>query len=95
MLESEGMARHALICERHTGAGLTVNDICRQHLPLPERDMCPVSLPERVICYADKFFSKSGDPAKEKPFDKVVSSLSRHGEDTLRRFMKLHEEFGV
>ena len=39
MLEAEGLPRHALVCERHTGAGLTVDDIISQRLPLPLRDM--------------------------------------------------------
>lgn len=94
MLDSVNLPRHALVCERHTGAGLTVEDIKRQNLPLPRRDMTPVSLEEKLICYADKFYSKSGDLKKEKPLDKVITSLSRHGQDTLSRFLELHELFG-
>lgn len=95
ILEAEGLPRHALVCERHTGSGLTVDDIDRQRLPLPRRDMTPVSLEEKVICYADKFYSKSGDITAEKPFDRVVASLARHGSDTLERFMALHELFSA
>jgi uncharacterized protein len=94
ILRQEDMPRHALVSERHTGAGLTVEDIERQSLPLPHRDMTPRSIEERLICYADKFFSKSGDAAIEKPFDRVCTSMRRHGEDTLRRFLLLHAEFG-
>lgn len=94
ILEAEGLPRHALVCERHTGAGLTVDDIERQSLPLPHRDMTPRSVEERVICYADKFFSKSAEPEKEKPIDEVIESMRRHGQGTLDRFMDLHAEFG-
>ncbi len=94
MLDALNLYRHALVCERHTGAGLTISDIKSQNLPLPLRDMTPQTTEERLICYADKFFSKSGDYKKEKPFDKVLASMSRHGEDTLHRFLRLHEEFG-
>jgi uncharacterized protein len=94
ILDCEGLPRHALVCERHTGAGLTVDDIVSQNLPLPLRDMTPRSAEERLICYADKFYSKSGDPTEEKPLEKVIASMARHGEDTLARFMRLHEEFG-
>lgn len=94
ILESEGLPRHALVCERHTGSGLSVGDIIRQDLPLPHRDMLPVSIEEKLVCYADKFFSKSGDLAREKPLDKVISEMARHGEDTLGRFMELHALFG-
>ena len=93
MLEECGLPRHALVCERHTGAGLTVEDIISQNLPLPHRDMTPQTLEERLICYADKFYSKSGDIRAEKPLDKVIRSMERHGPDTLARFMRLHEEF--
>ena len=37
ILEGEGLPRHALVCERHIGVGLTVEDITRQGLPLPQR----------------------------------------------------------
>lgn len=90
ILEAEGLPKHALVCERHTGAGLTVDDIINQKLPLPCRDMTPQSLEEKLICYADKFFSKSGDITREKPLEKVIASISRHGDDSLSRFLKLH-----
>lgn len=90
ILESEGLPRHALVCERHTGAGLTVEDIVKQALPLPRRDMTPQTIEEKIICYADKFYSKSGDIKKEKPIEKVILSMSRHREDTLNRFLELH-----
>jgi uncharacterized protein len=94
ILEAEGLPRHALVCERHTGAGLTIADIERQRLPLPLRDMTPQTLEEKLICYADKFYSKSGDYHKEKPLEKVILSMERHGEETLSRFMELHNMFG-
>lgn len=94
ILEAEGLPRHALVCERHTGAGLTVEDIERQGLPLPRHDMTPRSTEEKLICYADKFYSKSGDITEEKSLDRVMKSMARHGDDTLARFMDLHEMFG-
>ena len=33
MLRAEGLERHARVCERHTGAGLSLNDIVSQGLP--------------------------------------------------------------
>ena len=58
-LREAGYPEHALVCERHTGAGLSLQDIIKQNLPLPHRDMLPVSMEEQVICFADKFFSKT------------------------------------
>ena len=93
LLDAEGLPRHALVCERHTGAGLTVEDIVRQNLPLPHRDMTPQTLEEKLICYADKFYSKSGDITREKPLEEVLKSMQRHGPDTVARFMRMHEMF--
>ena len=95
LLEEAGMSRHALVCERHTGSGLTAVDIIRQNLPLPHRDMCPVSLEEKLICYADKFFSKSGNLTEEKTLDKIERQMKAFGADSYSRFMKLHAIFGV
>ncbi len=94
MLDTLGLHRHALVCERHTGSGLTTDDIIRQNLPLPHRDMCPVSIEEKAICYADKFFSKSGKLTEEKPLAKVISQMEKFGPDSLQRFLTLHSMFG-
>ncbi|MFH1983403.1 MAG: HD domain-containing protein [Pseudomonadota bacterium] len=88
MLESVGMVKHALVCERHVGVGITVEDIREQRLPLPERDMRPVTLEEQIICYADKFFSKKpgGDMAPEKNIEKISKKLLRRGNGHYKRF---------
>ena len=87
ILEKEGYPVHALVCERHIGVGLTVADIIRQNLPLPHRDMCPISLPEQIICFADLFYSKN--PAKlahKKIVEQVRKNLLSFGEDKLQIF---------
>lgn len=85
ILEKEGLFRHALVCERHIGSGLTVEDIISQNLPLPKRDMCPVSIEEKAVCFADLFFSKS-NPGKEKSIEHVRKYISRYGEHSISRF---------
>jgi len=95
MLEAAGLPLHALICERHTGVGLTVQDIMSQHLPLPQRDMTPQTLAERIVCYADLFFSKNPERLeKEKSVDKVRKSLSKFGPDKVAIFDTWQREFG-
>jgi len=87
LLEKNQMPKHALVCERHVGLGITTEDIIRHNLPLPERDMCPVSMEEQIICYADKFFSKTGKlNPKEKPVKKVLKRLEKYGHDKVLRF---------
>ena len=85
LLVREGLPRHALVAERHTGTGLTLGQIIERNLPVPRRDMVPVSIEEKVICFADKFFSKTR-PEREKSVDEAAASLSKFGEDTLLRF---------
>ena len=90
-LDMEPFAR---ICERHTGAGITAEDVRIQALPLPERDYLPETPEEKLVCLADKFFSKSGD-MQEKTFDRVRRSLEKFGPDTLERFDALCRLFGL
>lgn len=78
-------ARHALVCERHTGAGLSLKEIIEQRLPIPHREMIPVSLEEQVICFADKFFSKT-HLDREKSVEAALKSISRYGEEGVVRF---------
>lgn len=92
ILREEGLPHHARVCERHTGAGLTEKDIVMQNLPLPHQDFLPETLEEKLICYADKFFSKT-HPDKEKPLDKVEKSIAKFGLDGLVRFKQWEEIF--
>lgn len=88
------MEPYARICERHTGAGLTIDDIRRQQLPLPIKDYLPETLEEQLVCLSDKFYSKSS-PEKEKSLDRIEKSMLKFGEDTLSRFNVLCEKFGL
>jgi len=98
ILEKEGLLKEALICERHIGVGLTKEDIMKQGLPLPLRDMVPQTLEEKLVAYADKFFSKTPDgKVREKTPEEVIASLKRFGEDkvkTFKEWMKLFEKKG-
>ncbi len=93
ILRSEGFPRHARVCERHTGAGLSLQDIIRQELPIPHIDLLPETVEEKIICYADKFFSKT-KLDKEKTLDEAIRSLSKFGEAGVARFVKWSELFG-
>ena len=94
ILKEEGLGEsYRRVCERHTGAGITAEDIERQHLPLPPGDYMPRTIEEKLICYADKFYSKSGNPREEKPIEKVEASMARHGKESLARFEALRELF--
>lgn len=85
MLRAEGFPRHARVCERHTGAGITRSQIIAHQLPLPQQDFLPETMEEKVICYADKFFSKS-HLDEEKTIEQAIASLSKFGEEGVARF---------
>ena len=93
LLEKEGFPRHALVCERHTGAGLSKEEIIAQKLPIPHRDMLPVTIEEQIICFADKFFSKSKHLTKPKNIEKVQKGLLKYGQVQLDRFNAWAEKF--
>jgi uncharacterized protein len=92
MLRKDGFPRHARVCERHTGTGLTKEEIIRQNLPLPHRDFLPETLEEQVICYADKFYSKT-HPEREKTREQAEHSLVKFGEKGLERFRSWEKQF--
>lgn len=92
MLRTEGFPRHARVCERHTGAGLSLNEIVSRNLPLPHMDLLPETLEEQVICYADKFFSKTRLDT-EKTIEQAEKSVAKHREEGLKRFCKWKEMF--
>ena len=82
----------ARVCERHTGAGITKADIVQQGLPMPLRDFTPETLAEKVICYADKFYSKSR-PDHEKTIEEAICSLTKFGDAGVARFKEWVELF--
>lgn len=94
MLRSVGAPEeYALVAERHTGAGLTADEIAAAGLPLPSgRCYMPESLLERLICYADCFYSK-GSSMERKPLERVRRSMASFGPGVLERFDLLHKEF--
>ena len=75
----------ARICERQTGSGLTAAEVRDQQLPIPAVDYLPQTPEEKLICLADKFFSKSGDMA-EKSLPEVRRGMVRFGAGPLARF---------
>lgn len=76
LLDKLGFPDHALVAERHTGAGITVANIKGNGLPLPLRDMVPLTVEEIIICVADKFFSKTpGQNNEEKSMATVIKEL--------------------
>jgi len=94
ILEQEGLFRHARVSERHIGVGLTAREIVEQHLPLPARDMCPETLEEQIICYADLFYSKGEqNRGHEMSPDEIRDKLGEYGENKVDIFNHWLQQF--
>lgn len=92
LMRREGHDDIARVCERHTGTGLTAEQIRRQNLPLPPGDYRPETLEEQVICYADKFYSKS-HPERERTIEQTARSLEKFGPEGVATFLGWAQRF--
>ena len=72
LLRVEGFPRHARVAERHTGTGLPGYE--------------PETLEEQIICYADKFYSKSS-PDRVRTVAETAQSLEKFGAAGVRKFL--------
>lgn len=85
----EALAR---ICERHTGTGLTRQTIIARGLPDPQQDLLPETIEEQIICYADKFYSKSY-LERERTIPQTLQSLEKFGDEGVEKFRHWTELF--
>lgn len=93
LLRQEGLFLHAQVCERHTGTGLSRQQIVERGLPLdPSGVYEPDTLEEQVICYADKFYSKT-HLERERTVVETAQSLEKFGADGVRKFLHWVEMF--
>jgi len=97
ILEREGFPRHALACERHTGSGITREEVEERGLPIPaDRDYLPVTLEEKILCVADKFYGKKpGHLWREKSLDAIERQMRKHGSEVEARWRALWDEIGA
>ena len=95
IVRQEGWDAIAPFCENHIGVGLTETDIVRQRLALPKRDMTPQTIEQKIVTFADKFFSKSQKHlTTPKPIEKIHTSLLKYGTEKIEIFNQWCELFG-
>lgn len=92
ILRQEGLPKHASVAERHTGTGITIEQIIREELPIPVQDYSPRTLEEKLICYADKFYSKT-KLGEDKPYGKIRLHMWKYGSDAVNRFDEMQMLF--
>ena len=78
LLRSEGYERHARVSERHTGTGLPGFE--------------PETLEEQIVCYADKFYSKSR-PNRVLTVAQAAESLEKFGHEGVVKFLSWSKMF--
>ncbi len=94
ILEGEGLPQHALVCERHTGVGLTREEVIAQKLPLPLRDYLPLSLEEKIICLADRFYVKNPEALyRPMSLERIEEKMGQYGAAALARWKELRAVF--
>ena len=72
ILEKEGFSEKiVLIVERHFGSGLSKEEA--KKLGLPEKNYLPLSLEEKIVCYADNLVEGN----KERSFEQYLNWLSK------------------
>jgi Holliday junction resolvasome RuvABC ATP-dependent DNA helicase subunit len=95
-LNLDSMPRSLLLlgdvgCGKHTYSNLIANrlglklvDIIARDLPVPHRELCPVTLEEQLICYADKFFSKTRLDSEDS-LERVMQKMAKWGDESIEQ----------
>ncbi len=95
ILKAEGLLKHARIAKNHIGVGISKEEIINRGLPLPQEDIFPEILEEKIISYADLFYSKSrGRLWQKKTFAEVKKEIAKFGEKHLIVLEEWHQMFG-
>ena len=94
LLRAEGFPEALCrFCSRHTGMGLSRDDIRRQQLPLPPGDYLAETAEEQLVMYADKFHSKT-DPPVFATADVYAAEVRRFGPGKAAAFAAMRARFG-
>jgi uncharacterized protein len=78
---------------RHTGVGLSRDDVIGQELPLPPADYVAETPEEQLVMYADKFHSKTTPPAFLTA-ETYAAQVRRFGAGKVAAFEEMRRRFG-
>jgi len=79
----------AKVAERHVGAGLTAEEAAG--FGLPRRNFVPITLEEKIVCYADKLVAGGRVIGFDEAFKKFVEDVGV-GSPAVARLRELREE---
>jgi uncharacterized protein len=85
LLRGLGFERHARVCERHTGTGLSKEQVLANGWNIPVKDFYPETKEEQLVCFADKFFSKTKFLEVPRSYEQVVESMAKISEESVRK----------
>lgn len=88
LLRGLGLERHARVCERHTGTGLTKEQIVANGWNLPVKDFVPETVEEQLVCFADKFYSKTKFLEQRRTLDQVVESMRKISDESAAKVLE-------
>jgi uncharacterized protein len=95
ILIKEGLEKHARVAETHTGVGIFREDVLEFDLPLEARDYLPETIEEKIISYADLFYSKSEKEFwNEQSFDDIRKYIAQYGQKKLGILEEWIKQFG-
>ncbi len=89
LLKEEGLKQHAEVALLHTGVGIFISDIEKLKLDLPKRDFIAKTLEQKIISYADIFFSKNPKQLfKQRTVSQARQDLSKFSQKHVDIFDK-------
>ncbi|MDR0363484.1 MAG: HDIG domain-containing protein [Bacteroidales bacterium] len=88
IVKKEGFHSIVTFCENHIGiGGFSKEYIAEYHLPLPHRDMIPITIEEKIVAFSDKFFSKSKKALTiPKSIEEIRQDLIKYGAEKVALF---------
>ncbi|MEA3273590.1 MAG: HD domain-containing protein [Patescibacteria group bacterium] len=99
ILRKEGLPQHAQVAENHVGVGLTRQEIENNKWPMPPKDYFPQTIEEKIISYADLFYSKSYKTSpgffKERTMEEVIEKIKKYqnGSEKIKVFREWDKIF--
>jgi len=96
ILRKEGLEKHALVAERHTGVGIYKEEIIEKKLPLEIKDYVPLTIEEQIISFADMFYKKSeGKVWYKQTDDEVRKEISQYGDNHAKILEEKFKKFKI